>query len=70
MPIDATARAVARALPQAELVEYAGEAHGIFATQTERLTQDLLAFLDGRPLEDRQEVLDQLTYESLVTNPL
>ena len=45
VPIDATGRAVARAVPSATLVEYEGEPHGIFATQTERLGDDLLTFL-------------------------
>lgn len=47
VPIDATARAVARAVPDARLIEYEGEAHGIFATQTERLSRDLVAFFAG-----------------------
>lgn len=45
VPIDPTAREVARAVPQATLIEYDGEPHGVFATQKERLTTDLLAFL-------------------------
>lgn len=44
VPIDATARQVAQHLPQAQLIEYAGEAHGVFATQTERLSNDLVQF--------------------------
>ena len=70
VPINATAREVARRLSHAQLVEYPGEAHGIFATQTERLKQDLLAFLEGRPIEDRQEVLDIMTAEAMMTQPL
>ena len=30
MPIDITARAVAKALPDAKLIEYDGAAHGLF----------------------------------------
>ena len=45
VPIDATARVVARQVPGAELIEYEGSAHGLFATDKERLTADLLAFL-------------------------
>ena len=77
VPIDATARAVARAVPQAQLIEYDGEPHGVFATQTERLTRDLLAFLDGERsafsgLEDatpeaRQDIIDEVSRQSLVT---
>ena len=77
VPIDATGRAVANTLSQATLIEYDGEPHGVFATQTERLTRDLLQFLDGpgsilhdidqAPAQDRQVLLDELTYESLAT---
>jgi pimeloyl-ACP methyl ester carboxylesterase len=45
VPIDATGRAAARAIPHAKLIEYDGAPHGLFATHKERLTSDLLAFL-------------------------
>jgi pimeloyl-ACP methyl ester carboxylesterase len=45
VPIDATAREAARAIPQAELVEYQGSAHGVFASDKDRLIADLLRFL-------------------------
>ena len=45
VPIDATGREVSRLVPKAEIIEYPGEPHGIFATQTERLGDDILAFL-------------------------
>ena len=48
VPIDATGRAVARAVPGATLIEYDGSAHGVFATDKERLIGDLLQFLTGR----------------------
>ncbi len=77
VPIDCTAREVVKAVPQAQLIEYAGEPHGVFATQTARLTQDLLNFLsgentafaqlDGAAPTERQEILDELTREALVT---
>ena len=77
VPIEATGRAVARAVSQATLIEYEGEPHGVFATQTERLTRDLLNFLggpgsvldeiDSAEPQDRQALLDELTYESLAT---
>lgn len=70
VPIDATAREVARKLPHAQLVEYIGEAHGIFATQTDRLTRDLLDFLAGRPIEDDQELLDIVTAQALASQPI
>lgn len=46
VPIDATGRAVAKAVPTATIVEYDGEPHGIFASQTERLANDIIVFLD------------------------
>ena len=45
VPIDATGRAVAEKVPSATLIEYEGEPHAVFATQTERLGDDLLQFL-------------------------
>jgi pimeloyl-ACP methyl ester carboxylesterase len=80
VPIDATAREVARAVPQARLIEYDGEAHGVFATQTERLINDLLAFLDGdesafsgldgATARERQDLIDEVTAQSVVMPPL
>jgi pimeloyl-ACP methyl ester carboxylesterase len=78
VPIDATAREVAKAVPQARLIEYDGEAHGVFATQTERLKTDLLDFLGGNSRsafagldeaspEARQDIIDEATRQSLVT---
>ena len=62
-------------------IEYDGEPHGVFATQTERLTNDLLAFLSGSATrgafnldavakDDRQEVIDVMTAESIAIQPL
>lgn len=48
VPIDATGRALANALPNAELIEYDGAPHGLFATESDRLTDDLLSFLGRR----------------------
>jgi non-heme chloroperoxidase len=70
VPIDATAREVARRVPHAQLLEYAGEAHGVFATQIVRLREDLLDFLQGRAPEERQEVVDAVTAQAFTTNPL
>ena len=47
VPIDATGRQVADKVPTASLIEYDGEPHAVFATQTERLIDDLLGFLGG-----------------------
>ncbi len=45
VPIDATGRQVAEKVSGAKLIEYDGEPHAVFATQTERLGEDLLAFM-------------------------
>lgn len=45
VPIDATARAAAKGIAGAQLVEYDGEPHGFAETARDRLTQDLLTFL-------------------------
>ncbi|MDG6079661.1 alpha/beta hydrolase [Erythrobacter litoralis] len=47
VPIDATGRAVAKAVPAAKLIEYDGEPHAVFATQTERLADDLVKFFSA-----------------------
>jgi pimeloyl-ACP methyl ester carboxylesterase len=48
VPIDAAARAAAKGISQATLIEYDGAPHGLFATHKERLTSDLLAFLSQK----------------------
>lgn len=45
VPIDPSARAAAKAIPQAVLKEYEGAPHGLLATHAERVTRDLLEFL-------------------------
>lgn len=45
MPIDASSRAAARGIPHRQLIEYEGAPHGLFATHKQRLSQDLLGFL-------------------------
>lgn len=45
VPIDPTARAAAKAIPNAKLIEYDGSPHGLFATDQQRFIGDLLAFL-------------------------
>lgn len=45
VPIDATARIAARLVPHAELIEYDGAPHGLFATDPARLNDDLVRFL-------------------------
>lgn len=51
VPIDPTARAAAAGIRNAQLVEYDGAPHGLFATEGERLTKDLLTFL-GSPANE------------------
>jgi non-heme chloroperoxidase len=63
VPIAPTARAAARAIPGATLLEYAGEAHGLFATAPDKLNDDLLSFLNGGiDLEDRRRQMEEDIY--------
>lgn len=56
VPIDATGRVMAKKVPGAKLIEYDGSAHGLFATDKERLCDDLVAFLgDSRRRGDARE---------------
>ena len=48
VPIDATGRVVAKSVPGAKLIEYDGSAHGVFATDKNRLIDDLIGFLTGK----------------------
>jgi non-heme chloroperoxidase len=45
VPIDASGRAAAAGIAHSVLIEYEGAPHGLFATEKERLTADLLTFL-------------------------
>ena len=45
VPIDASGRAAAKGISQANLLEYDGAPHGLFATHKEKFTHDLLSFL-------------------------
>lgn len=47
VPIALTARVAAQAIPGSRLIEYEDGAHGIFASDKERLIGDLLHFLGG-----------------------
>jgi len=70
VPIEATGREVAAQVPSADLVEYEGEPHGLFATQTQRLCEDIVAFLGGGKIEARQGMIDALTADSLAIGTL
>jgi pimeloyl-ACP methyl ester carboxylesterase len=63
VPIDATARVMADKVPGAQLIEYEGSAHGLFATDKERLCDDLVAFLagDARRVGERSEAREEET---------
>ena len=50
VPIDPSARAAARGIPHARLIEYDSEPHGLFATAPDRLSRDLLAFLSDQAI--------------------
>lgn len=45
VPIDASGRAAAKGIAGSQLVEYDGAPHGLFATESDRLSRDLLTFL-------------------------
>ena len=47
VPIDASGRAAAAGIAGAQLVEYDGAPHGLFASHQDRLTKDLLTFVGG-----------------------
>jgi pimeloyl-ACP methyl ester carboxylesterase len=57
VPIDATGRVVAAQVPGAQLIEYDGSAHGLFATDKERLIGDLLSFLGGASNGDARSAI-------------
>ena len=45
VPIEASGRSAANGIADSTLIEYEDAPHGLFATEKERLTRDLLAFL-------------------------
>lgn len=57
VPIDATGRESAKAIPGAELIEYDGSAHGLFATDKQRLIDDLTRFLGGSTGADQRSAI-------------
>ena len=46
VPIDSSARAAAKLIPSAEVIEYDGAPHGLLATHKVEVTRDLIAFLN------------------------
>lgn len=57
VPIDLTAREAADGIAGAELIEYEGSAHGLFATDKERLIGDLVRFLGDGNESDRRSAI-------------
>ena len=49
VPIDTSGRAAAQGIAGSQLIEYDGAPHGLFATEGDRLTGDLLQFLGRQP---------------------
>jgi pimeloyl-ACP methyl ester carboxylesterase len=47
VPIDVTGRVAASQIAGARLIEYDGRAHGLFATDKQRLIDDVVGFLDA-----------------------
>ena len=63
VPIDATGRESAKAISNAQLIEYDGSAHGLLATDKQRLIGDLLTFLGDTGADQRSAIpLTQTTY--------
>jgi len=56
VPIDASSRRSVEILPNATLSEYVGEPHGLFLTAADRLNEELLQFISGRPTETREDI--------------
>lgn len=56
VPIDATAKKVSREVQGSTLIEYDGDAHGVFASNKERLIGDLRAFLVRARDETKAEI--------------
>ncbi len=49
VPIEKSAQLTVNLLPNGVLSEYGGEPHGRFITASDRLNEELLAFIEGRP---------------------
>jgi pimeloyl-ACP methyl ester carboxylesterase len=71
VPIDASGRRSVQILPNADIIEYEDEPHGLFITASDRLNSDLLEFLGGTPLVTNEayieEPLDQYDPSALST---
>ena len=47
VPLELTGRRAAKGIAQSKLIEYAGATHGLLVTERERVTRDLLTFLQA-----------------------
>jgi len=56
VPINASSRRSLEILPNATLSEYEGEPHGLFLTASDRLNEELLEFISGRPTEEKEDI--------------
>ncbi len=57
------AEAAAKLVPNAQLVAYDGEPHGLLITAKDRLNRDLLTFVSGQPVQsyfDQDEISDNM----------
>jgi non-heme chloroperoxidase len=70
VPIDASGRESLRLLPNATLIEYEDEPHGLFLTATERLNNDLLQFLDGAAIVQPPAVARGAEYTMDIPAPI
>lgn len=46
------AQAAVKLVPNAQIVEYSGEPHGLLITAKDRLNRDILTFVDGLPVQE------------------
>lgn len=51
VPIQSSSRLIHKFIQDAELIEYDGAPHGLFATEKDRLSRDLIQFLKASPAE-------------------
>lgn len=68
VPIDAAGRRTAQLILDAQLIEYEGEPHGLFATAADDLNDDLLTFIKGAA-ETLPEFVEPIA-EPTATNPI
>jgi pimeloyl-ACP methyl ester carboxylesterase len=65
VPIEATGEVVARQVPDAKFIKYDGSPHGLFETDKDRFSDDLVAFLGGdmRRIDEAAEQRTELRQE-------